>query len=96
MDQRLPVVHFGQGFASMSGACKELERLVLAASSTTQVAGLALPVERGARAGRRGQHQDHQVEVQTEGRRGHCPSDGHRRGTDRGRVQHFTRRGRRS
>jgi phage terminase large subunit-like protein len=30
MDQSLPVVRFGQGFASMSGACKELERLVLA------------------------------------------------------------------
>jgi phage terminase large subunit-like protein len=30
MDQGLPGVRFGQGFASMSGACKELERLVLA------------------------------------------------------------------
>jgi phage terminase large subunit-like protein len=30
MEQGLPVVKFGQGFASMSGACKELERLVLA------------------------------------------------------------------
>jgi phage terminase large subunit-like protein len=30
MEQGLPVVRFGQGFASMSGACKELERLVLA------------------------------------------------------------------
>jgi phage terminase large subunit-like protein len=30
LEQGLPVVRFGQGFASMSGACKELERLVLA------------------------------------------------------------------
>jgi phage terminase large subunit-like protein len=30
MEQGLPVVRFGQGFASMSSACKELERLVLA------------------------------------------------------------------
>jgi phage terminase large subunit-like protein len=30
MDQGLPVVRFGQGTASMSPACKELERLVLA------------------------------------------------------------------
>ena len=29
MEQGLPVVRFGQGFASMSPACKELERLVL-------------------------------------------------------------------
>jgi phage terminase large subunit-like protein len=30
MEQGLPVVRFGKGFASMSPACKELERLVLA------------------------------------------------------------------
>jgi len=30
MDQGLPVVRFGQGFASMSPACKEVERLVMA------------------------------------------------------------------
>jgi phage terminase large subunit-like protein len=30
MEQGLPVVRFGQGFASMSPACKEVERLVLA------------------------------------------------------------------
>jgi phage terminase large subunit-like protein len=29
MEQGLPVVKFGQGFASMSPACKEVERLVL-------------------------------------------------------------------
>ena len=30
MEQDLPVVRFGQGYASMSPACKEVERLVLA------------------------------------------------------------------
>jgi phage terminase large subunit-like protein len=30
LEQGLPVVRFGQGFASMSRACKELERLVMA------------------------------------------------------------------
>jgi phage terminase large subunit-like protein len=30
MDQGLPVIRFGQGYASMNSACRELERLVLA------------------------------------------------------------------
>ena len=94
----LPVVAFGQGFASMSSACKEVERLILNRQlDPRRQSGHALvPEQRGDRAGPGRQHQDRPAEGQGEGGRRGCSSHGDRRGELPRRPGRYTRSGRAS